>query len=410
MKLTEDSKTIILLCASLQSAEKVSPLNAREYAQIARWLHETGRRPGDLQGPALLDELILRFSHLERSRLDFLLHRGAALGFALEEWQRAGIWLVSKSDPAYPHRYKKHLQEEAPPVLFCMGNAELLEGGGLGMVGSRNVAPEGEEFARHIAKICAEEDMLVISGCARGVDKIAMGSALAAGGQVIGIAADNLLKKSFEPEFRKSLQSGKLLLVSPYNPTATFHVWRAMERNKLIYGLADYTLVVQADYKKGGTWAGAAEELKRSTRLPVFVRAEPPKAARALVDMGALAWPHTERHIRESLEAAVGGGADETAVPEQNLPVPPEGGQRDILEDKQMCLPSAYELVLPTLLQMLEKPAKLKDLSQSLQVNSTQMKDWLEKALADRQIVLRRMGSTKLYVRAGELLLPGLKS
>lgn len=45
-----------------------------------------------------------------------------------------------------------------------------------------------------------------------------------------------------------------------------------MGRNKLIYGMSDYGLVVSAEYKKGGTWAGAAEELKRENALPVFVR------------------------------------------------------------------------------------------------------------------------------------------
>lgn len=45
-----------------------------------------------------------------------------------------------------------------------------------------------------------------------------------------------------------------------------------MARNKLIYAMADYGLVVNAEHKKGGTWAGATEELKRDNPRAVFVR------------------------------------------------------------------------------------------------------------------------------------------
>jgi predicted Rossmann fold nucleotide-binding protein DprA/Smf involved in DNA uptake len=103
--------------------------------------------------------------------------------------------------------------------------------------------------------------MPVISGGARGVDQTAMNAALGAGGKVIGVLAENLLKKSLERTARNAIADKRLLLLSPYHPTARFTVATAMARNKLIYAMADYGVVVQSDYKKGGTWAGAAEEL-----------------------------------------------------------------------------------------------------------------------------------------------------
>lgn len=67
-----------------------------------------------------------------------------------------------------------------------------------------------------------------------------------------------------------------------------------MARNKLIYALADFTLVVSAEYKRGGTWAGAGEELRRSSARPVFVRIsdQVPRGNRRLLDLGASTWPH----------------------------------------------------------------------------------------------------------------------
>ena len=81
---------------------------------------------------------------------------------------------------------------------------------------------------------------------------------------------ENLLKKSLERNARKAISDGQLLLISPYHPNARFTVGTAIGRNKLIYAMADYGLVVSAEHKKGGTWAGVTEELKREISLPIF--------------------------------------------------------------------------------------------------------------------------------------------
>jgi predicted Rossmann fold nucleotide-binding protein DprA/Smf involved in DNA uptake len=79
-----------------------------------------------------------------------------------------------------------------------------------------------------------------------------MDSALNADGVSIGILAENLLKKSLSRQFRNVINKGGLLLISPYHPNARFTVGTAMGRNKLIYAMADYGLVVSAEYNKGG--------------------------------------------------------------------------------------------------------------------------------------------------------------
>ena len=84
---------------------------------------------------------------------------------------------------------------------------------------------------------------------------------------------------------------GRLVLVSPYDPAAGFNVGHAMGRNKLIYALADAALVVSADYKKGGTWAGAVEQLDRLKLVPVYVRSDSDRGLQALIDKGAHSWP-----------------------------------------------------------------------------------------------------------------------
>jgi predicted Rossmann fold nucleotide-binding protein DprA/Smf involved in DNA uptake len=55
-----------------------------------------------------------------------------------------------------------------------------------------------------------------------------------------------------------------LCLVTPFSPNAGFSIGAAMGRNRLIYCLADYAIVVASDAESGGTWAGATEALKNN--------------------------------------------------------------------------------------------------------------------------------------------------
>jgi DNA processing protein len=66
----------------------------------------------------------------------------------------------------------------------------------------------------------------------------------------------------------------------------------AMARNKLIYALSDFGLVIASDAEKGGTWAGAEEALK-SGMVPVFVVDGPdvPDGNRLLIKRGAIPFP-----------------------------------------------------------------------------------------------------------------------
>jgi predicted Rossmann fold nucleotide-binding protein DprA/Smf involved in DNA uptake len=78
-----------------------------------------------------------------------------------------------------------------------------------------------------------------------------------------------------------------------------------MQRNKLIYALADAALVVNSDYEKGGTWAGAAEQLEKLHLVPIYVRSdcETGKGLEALRRKGALPWPNPDS--AEAFDAAL---------------------------------------------------------------------------------------------------------
>ena len=409
--LTEDTKAIILLCGVLGEKASVTPLSQTEYTRLVHWLMGNKLRPSSLLEPTYIKEAASG-AGLDEKRLDTLLARGTQLGFAVENWQRNGIWVISRSDSDYPVRYKQHLKKKAPPLLFGVGERSLLQGGGLAMVGSRNVDAMGETFTRKVARLCAEASMPVVSGGARGVDQISMESALDVGGTSIGILADSLLKKSLGKKFRKALADKRLLLISPYHPEAPFKAWAAMGRNKLIYTMADFALVVSSDHNKGGTWAGATEELKREYSIPVFTRIEKtvPKGNEKLLEIGAIQWPEpmsaknmgsilhsTAKSFVEKQKQnnatlfdqavqssqSVQQANDKVTKRELNTkPIPEKSEPKEENHSK----PSVYDVVLPVILEELSLPTSATDLAEKLDIQKAQLNIWLKKAFEEKQI------------------------
>lgn len=208
--------------------------------------------------------------------------------------QSAEIWNTRPDDSKYPTRFKTRLESRAPSIIYGCGDPRILETGGLAVVGSRDVDSTLVEFTESIGRLAARAGRTIISGAARGIDQSAMRGALEAGGKVVGVMADSLERAAVQREHRDLISDGKLVLISPYDPSAGFNVGHAMQRNKLIYALADAGLVVNSDYEKGGTWAGAVEQLDKYHFVPVYVRStgEVSQALNALQRKGALPWPN----------------------------------------------------------------------------------------------------------------------
>ena len=294
--LSANTKAILLLTAPLiVGRNEVSGdlLTPGEYKRLARHLLDLQRQPADLLSPGA-ESLIKECQGIvDAGRLQRLLERGFLLSQAIEKWLSRAIWVVSRADASYPSRLKKHLKENAPPVLYGCGDAGLLDIGGLAVVGSRDVNPELIEYTESIGRLAADAKKGIVSGGARGIDQAAMRGALENEGQVVGVMADKLEQAAMNRENRDILMSSRLVLVSPYDPAAGFNVGNDMQRNKLIYALADAALVVSSDVNKGGTWAGAIEQIQKLKLVPVFVRSrgEPGPGLEALRKKGALSWP-----------------------------------------------------------------------------------------------------------------------
>lgn len=295
--LTLNTQAILLLTAPLiagGSETSCNLLSLGDYNRLARILREKHKQPADLIAPDAQELIEVCAQPFGRARLNALLGRGFLLSQAVERWNARAIWVISRADAQYPKRLKTRLKEDAPPLLYGCGNIALLEKGGLAVVGSRHVDDELISYSENVGRISAEAHRLLVSGGAKGIDQAAMHGALMAGGDVAGVMADSLERAALSRDNREPLMDGRLVLISPYDPEAAFNVGHAMQRNKLIYALADAALVVTSDFEKGGTWAGAIEQLDRLHFVPVFVRNDvnAGKGNSALLNRGGKPWPN----------------------------------------------------------------------------------------------------------------------
>jgi predicted Rossmann fold nucleotide-binding protein DprA/Smf involved in DNA uptake len=295
--LSDNGQAMLLLCCELgqpkaQPPGAPAPFTLAEWNQLARRLQASPlEQPAALFGrsPTDLAEA-LGIAPADAERIAGLLERSSFAALEVESLFSRGIWAITRMDANYPAQLRTRLKHQAPTVLFGAGEITLLGQAGVAVVGSRQIDSAGIAFAEALGRKCAEAKVPVVSGGARGTDRLAMGAALEAGGKAFGVMADSLESAVREPEIRRWLLDDQLVLLTPYLPAAGFSVGGAMGRNKLIYGLADYALVVSSDLEKGGTWAGAVEALKAGW-CPVFARTDPgvPAGNLALVKKGAVA-------------------------------------------------------------------------------------------------------------------------
>lgn len=398
--LSPNTQAILLLTAPLLlksgqgSSELLTP---GEYKRLAACLRDLGREPAELLSPGaaeILEECRLTVAPERAARL---LARGFLLSQVFERWQARAIWVTGHLDAEYPRRLRERLHEDVPPVLYGCGEPAVLDTGGLAVVGSRKTGEDLISYAERVGELAAGAGVTLISGGARGIDQAAMRGAIAAGGKAVGVLAESLERTAMDREHRNLLLDGGLVLVSPYDPSVGFNVGHAMQRNKLIYALADAALVVDSDLQQGGTWAGAVEQLGRLRFVSVFVRStgEIGPGLRALESKGARPWPNPEDSDSLSQVLSAEPCPTETQLPllaSASEPTsveygPTETGQRGGTQEP---FEKAREL-----LARMQAPRTQAEVADYLKVSRAQAKEWLQRLVDEG--VLQKSGRPVRY-------------
>lgn len=159
---------------------------------------------------------------------------------------------VTIVDSEYPEEFKKVYRP--PLVLFYKGDVELLNdlSRAIAVIGTRKPTEYGMKMATVLSSDLAKENFLVISGMARGIDAIAHESVLASGGKtiaVLGSGIDNPYPKENKDLFEKLVAHG--LVLSEYPGMTRPNRENFPERNRLVAGLGQAVLVIEAKSRSG---------------------------------------------------------------------------------------------------------------------------------------------------------------
>lgn len=190
--------------------------------------------------------------------------------FLVEELMAQGYDILPITHGDYPKLLKENLKYNAPTVIYSKGNKSLLQEPSIAIVGSRNADAKSLSFTDNIAKKAVENNKVVVSGFAKGVDRQALDSAVGANGKSIIVLPQGIMTfGSGFKEYFKHITQGRVLVMSTFAPKAPWSVEFAMARNPIIYGMASEIFVAQSD-SKGGTWSGVIDGLRKNR--PIYVR------------------------------------------------------------------------------------------------------------------------------------------
>lgn len=265
----------LLLSSYLGDPER-RPLTVPQLRKLAG-LVRTMERPTQQRELTVEDLLSIGCDRNLARRTLQLLDQTELLKDYLYAGSRTGCYPLTRISDGYPGRLQAALGLDAPGVLWYKGDLSLLEKPRISLVGSRDLGIENAMFAQEIGKQAALQGYVLVSGNARGADKVAQDSCLYHGGCVISVVADRL----------DSQKNGKnLLYLSEEGFDLPFTAQRALQRNRIIHSLSDKTFVAQCTLGKGGTWSGTRDNL-RHDRSQVFCFNDGSDAFRELTQMGA---------------------------------------------------------------------------------------------------------------------------
>lgn len=271
------------------------------HPHLKYWL-ALARIPG--VGPLAVQRLLAHFSveHVFQASPDSL--RGCGFSDKLIEalknppWDKVVLdlqWLsqpenhaLTLEDADYPEQLKEIA--DPPPLLFIKGNKDLLRRPQIAMVGSRNPSNLGVKTALEFAQALAEAGFVVTSGMALGIDAASHQGALNVGGFTVAVAGTGLDR--VYPACHKQLATeiaATGALVSEFLPGTTAKAGHFPRRNRIISGLCQGLLVVEAAQQSGSliTARLALEQNREVFAIPGSIQNPLARGCNALIRQGA---------------------------------------------------------------------------------------------------------------------------
>ena len=199
------------------------------------------------------------------------------------------IQVIDIKSAEYP--FKLRDIPNPPKQLYCKGEIELLKARSIGVVGARKNTVYGKNVALMIGKRIAESGLAVTSGLAMGIDAFSHEGALEADGKVIGVLGSGI--NQMGPWRNRDLMNRGLenggLVVSEYAPDEPAFKGTFPARNRIISGLSDAVVIVEAGLDSGSliTAKHAAEQGRPVYAVPGNINSQSSIGTNLLIRDGA---------------------------------------------------------------------------------------------------------------------------
>ena len=209
----------------------------------------------------------------------------------LDDCVEKNIHICTFHDAAYPVRLKNIA--DPPVVLYYKGNLAGLDNSPvIGVVGTRKASVYGLTTAKKMGYQIAKCGGILVSGLAEGNDGSAMAGALTAGGKVIGVlgcGVDVVYPAMHRSLYRDTEKNG--CLISEFPPKTPPYKWNFPKRNRIISGLSNGVLVVEAPHGSGSliTAKQAADQGRDVFVVPGNIDVPTFHGSNALLRDGAIA-------------------------------------------------------------------------------------------------------------------------
>ncbi|MDE6011117.1 MAG: DNA-processing protein DprA [Muribaculaceae bacterium] len=171
----------------------------------------------------------------------------------LEFTARHGIRILCEGDPEYPYRLAQI--SGTPPLLYVLGQCDLNSLHPVSIVGTRKMTPYGADITSKLTRELAEyfPDLLVVSGLAYGVDSVAHSAALQAGVRTVGVMAHGLhmIYPAQHRDLASRIISAGGAIISQYPSGTSPFRNNFLERNRIVAGMSDVTVVIESEVKGG---------------------------------------------------------------------------------------------------------------------------------------------------------------
>ena len=211
------------------------------------------------------------------------------IGNRRAEAAEKGIRFIPWFSGAYPQCLLK--LPDFPYALYVKGNLPDPASRKAAIVGSRRCTPYGEKYAVEFGKVLAQYGIEIISGLARGIDGMGQRGALMGNGRtfaVLGSGPDVCYPREHIGLYMDILEQGGGIL-SEYPPGTPPLSWHFPARNRIISGLSDVVLVMEAGEKSGSliTVDMALEQGRDIYALPGPVNSSLSRGCNYLIQQGA---------------------------------------------------------------------------------------------------------------------------